>query len=158
MRKTLLAIAAASLLSTPALAASNVTVYGDYNPAAPAEATTGAVAGTAVGIGVSEGWFGGALGSSTAIAGSTAGAATAGGTTSRPMPSPGITQSSRMLASSSVTYPYLRSARRARRGGPDDRHGAAQASPMGRRRYCGGSWSRPLTVTLRFFQRPSLMP
>jgi hypothetical protein len=79
MRKTLLAIAAASLLSTPALAASNVTVYGDYNPAAPAEATTGAVAGTAVGVGVSEGWFGGALGSSTAIAGSTAGAATAGG-------------------------------------------------------------------------------
>jgi hypothetical protein len=81
MRKTLLAIAAASLLATPALAASDVTVYGDYNPAAPAEVTTGAVAGTAVGVGVSEGWFGasGALGSSSAIAASTAGAATVGG-------------------------------------------------------------------------------
>jgi hypothetical protein len=81
MRKTLLAIAAISLLSTPALAASNVTVYGDYNPAAPAEVTTGAVAGTAVGVGVSEGWFGasGALGSSSAIAASTAGAVTVGG-------------------------------------------------------------------------------
>jgi hypothetical protein len=81
MRKTLLAIAAVSLLSTPVLAASDVTVYGDYNPAAPAEVTTGAVAGTAVGVGVSEGWFGasGALGSSSAVAASTAGAATVGG-------------------------------------------------------------------------------
>jgi len=78
MRKTLLAIAAISIFSAPALAES-VTVYGDYNPAAPAEVTTGAVAGTAVGIGVSEGWFGGALGSSSAVAASTAGAATVGG-------------------------------------------------------------------------------
>jgi hypothetical protein len=73
-----MAIAALSVLSTPALAR-NVTVYGDYNPAGPAEVTTGAVAGTAVGIGVSEGWFSGALGSSTAVAASTAGAATVGG-------------------------------------------------------------------------------
>jgi hypothetical protein len=82
MRKTILAIAAVAVLSTPALAASSrVTVYGDANPAAPAEITTGAVAGTAVGVGVSEGWFGasGALGSSSAIAASTAGAATVGG-------------------------------------------------------------------------------
>jgi hypothetical protein len=76
-----MAIAAVSVLSTPALAASAVTVYGDYNPAAPAEVTTGAVAGTVVGVGVSEGWFGasGAFGSSSAIAASTAGAATVGG-------------------------------------------------------------------------------
>ena len=79
MRKTILAIAAIAALSTPALAQSQVTVYGDYNPAAPAEVTTGAVAGTAVGVGVSEGWFGGALGSSTAIGATTAGAVTAGG-------------------------------------------------------------------------------
>jgi hypothetical protein len=79
MRKTLMAIAAASLLSTPALAASDVIVYGGYNPAAPAEVTTGAVAGTAVGVGVSEGWFSGALGESTAIGASTAGAVTVGG-------------------------------------------------------------------------------
>lgn len=81
MRKTIMAIAAIAALSTPALAASRVTVYGDANPAAPAEITTGAVAGTAVGVGVSEGWFGasGALGSSSAIAASTAGAATVGG-------------------------------------------------------------------------------
>jgi hypothetical protein len=80
MRKTLLAIAAVTVFSAPALAES-VTIYGDYNPAAPAEVTTGAVAGTAVGIGVSEGWFGttGALGSSSAIAASTAGAVTVGG-------------------------------------------------------------------------------
>jgi hypothetical protein len=80
MRKTLLAIAAVSVFSAPALAES-VTVYGDYNPYGPAEVTTGAVAGTAVGVGVAEGWFGasGALGSSSAIAASTAGAATAGG-------------------------------------------------------------------------------
>jgi len=79
MRKTFMAIAAVVALSTPALAASQVTVYGDYNPAAPAEVATGAVAGTAVGVGVSEGWFSGALGSSSAIAASTAGAATVGG-------------------------------------------------------------------------------
>ena len=79
MRKTLLAIAAISLLSAPALAQSRVTVYGDYNPYAPAEVATGAVAGTAVGVGVAEGWFGGALGSSSAVAASTAGAATVGG-------------------------------------------------------------------------------
>jgi hypothetical protein len=81
MRKTLMAVAAVSMLSTPALAASDVIVYGDYNPAAPAEVATGAVAGTVVGVGISEGWFGasGALGSSSAIAASTAGAATVGG-------------------------------------------------------------------------------
>lgn len=81
MRKTLMAIAAVSLLSTPALAASDVIVYGGYNPAAPAEVTTGAVAGTAVGVGVSEGWFGtsGVIGESSAVAASTAGAVTVGG-------------------------------------------------------------------------------
>lgn len=80
MRKTILAVAAIAALSTPAFAQnSRVTVYGDQNPAAPAEVTTGAVAGTAVGVGVSEGWFGGALGSSSAVAASTAGAATVGG-------------------------------------------------------------------------------
>lgn len=80
MRKTIMAIAAVSALATPAFAES-VTVYGRdyYNPAAPAEVTTGAVAGTAVGVGVSEGWFGGTIGSSSALAASTAGAATVGG-------------------------------------------------------------------------------
>ncbi len=29
---------------------------------------------------------------------------------------------------------------------------------IGRRRYCAGSWSRPLMVVSRLFQRPSLMP
>lgn len=33
-----------------------------------------------------------------------------------------------------------------------------QLWPSGRRRYWGGSCSMPLTVTLRFFQRPSLIP
>jgi hypothetical protein len=78
MRKTILAIAAVSMLSTPALAANAVTVYGDYNPAAPAEVTTGAVAGTAVGVGVSEGWFGGTV-AGAAIPAGTAGAVAAGG-------------------------------------------------------------------------------
>lgn len=77
MRKTLMAIAAVSALSTPALAA-NVTVYRDYNPAAPAEVTTGAVAGTAAGVGVSEGWFGGTVAGAAVPAG-TAGAIAAGG-------------------------------------------------------------------------------
>lgn len=40
----------------------------------------------------------------------------------------------------------------------DDAKMSAQDWPSGRRRYCGGSWSRPLTVTLRSFQMPSLMP
>lgn len=35
---------------------------------------------------------------------------------------------------------------------------AHQAWRGGRRRYCEGNWSSPLTVTLRFFHRPSLMP
>jgi hypothetical protein len=78
MRKTLLAIAAVSLMATPVLAQQRVTVYGDYNPAAPAEVTTGAVAGTAVGVGVSEGWFGGTV-AGAAIPAGTAGAVAAGG-------------------------------------------------------------------------------
>lgn len=80
MRKILIAMAAVSVLATPALAQSRVTVYGDQNPAAPAEVTTGAVAGTAVGVGLSEGWFSGAtFGSSSALAASTAGAVAGGG-------------------------------------------------------------------------------
>jgi|SRR5690242_8538381 hypothetical protein len=78
MRKTLLAIAAVSLMATPVLAQQRVTVYGDYNPAAPAEVTTGAVAGTAVGVGVSEGWFGSTV-AGAAIPAGTAGAVAAGG-------------------------------------------------------------------------------
>lgn len=77
MRKTILAIAAFAALSTPAFAASSVTVYGDYNPAAPAEVATGAVAGTAVGVGVSEGWFGASA--AAALPASTAGAVAVGG-------------------------------------------------------------------------------
>jgi hypothetical protein len=78
MRKTLMAIAAVVALSTPALAASQVTVYGDYNPAAPAEVTTGAVAGTAVGVGLSEGWISGSIGGA-ALPTTAAGAAAVGG-------------------------------------------------------------------------------
>jgi hypothetical protein len=79
MRKTILAIAAVSALATPAFAES-VTVYGRdyYNPAAPAEVATGAVAGTAVGVGISEGWFGTTVAGS-ALPATAAGAATVGG-------------------------------------------------------------------------------
>jgi len=72
MRKTLMAIAAVAALSTPALAETY-----DYSTRT-AEAGTGAVAGTVVGVGLSEGWFG----SGTALAGAaatTAGAVTVGG-------------------------------------------------------------------------------
>jgi hypothetical protein len=78
MRKTLMAIAAVAALSTPALAASQVTVYGNQNPAAPAEVATGAVAGTAVGVGLSEGWITGSIGGA-ALPATAAGAAAVGG-------------------------------------------------------------------------------
>jgi len=78
MRKTILAMAAVAALATPALAAQQVTVYGNSNPAAPAEVTTGAVAGTAVGVGVSEGWFGTTVAGS-ALPATAAGAAAVGG-------------------------------------------------------------------------------
>jgi hypothetical protein len=76
MRKTLMiATAAVALLSAPAFAAP----YDDgYNPAAPAEVTTGAVAGTAVGVGVSEGWFG-ATAAGVALPTTAVGAAATGG-------------------------------------------------------------------------------
>lgn len=81
MRKTILAMAAVAALATPALAApTRVTVYGDqhYNPAAPAEVTTGAVAGTAVGVGLSEGWISGSIGGA-ALPATAAGATAVGG-------------------------------------------------------------------------------
>ena len=79
MRNTILAIAAVAALATPALAApTRVTVYGDANPAAPAEVTTGAVAGTAVGVGLSEGWISGSIGGA-ALPATAAGAAAVGG-------------------------------------------------------------------------------
>jgi hypothetical protein len=77
MRKILMTIAAVAAISTPALAES-VTIYGDYNPAAPAEATTGAVVGTAAGVGIYEGWFGSTV-AGAALPATAAGAATVGG-------------------------------------------------------------------------------
>lgn len=76
MRKALMiAAAAAALASAPALAAEP---YYDYNPAAPAEVTTGAVTGTVVGVGVSEGWFG-ATAAGVALPTTAVGAAATGG-------------------------------------------------------------------------------
>jgi hypothetical protein len=76
MRKALsiLAIAAAAAFTTSALAESYDIVQ--TNGAAPA-AATGAVAGTAVGLGVSEGWFGTTAGA--ALPATAAGAAAVGG-------------------------------------------------------------------------------
>jgi len=77
MRKTLslLAIAVAATFATSALAEP----YGveQTNDAAPA-AVTGVVAGTAVGLGVSEGWFGTTV-AGTALPTTVAGAAAVGG-------------------------------------------------------------------------------
>src|SRR5690349_5728031 len=78
MRKTILAIAAVAAFATPALAAQQITVYGDQNPAAPAEVTTGAVTGTVVGVGLSEGWISGSIGGA-ALPATAAGAAAVGG-------------------------------------------------------------------------------
>ena len=79
MRKTILAMAAVAALATPAFAES-ITVYGNgtYNPAAPAEVATGAVTGAVVGVGVSEGWFGGTV-AGAALPATAAGAAAVGG-------------------------------------------------------------------------------
>jgi hypothetical protein len=70
MRKTVLAIATLAALSTPAFAT-------DPQLAA-AELGTGAVAGTVVGLGVSEGWWGSTIGGA-ALPTTVAGAATVGG-------------------------------------------------------------------------------
>src|SRR3954469_12963065 len=76
MRKALMiATAAVALFSAPAFAAEP---YYDYNPAAPADVTTGAVAGTVAGVGVSEGWFGATV-AGTALPAGAVGAAAAGG-------------------------------------------------------------------------------
>jgi hypothetical protein len=77
MRKTLslLVIAAAAAFTTSALAESSFVEQ--TNDAAPA-ALTGAVAGTAVGLGVSEGWFGTTV-AGTALPTTVAGAAAVGG-------------------------------------------------------------------------------
>ena len=73
MRKVLMIAAATVALSVPALAAPG----DNYNPAAPAEVTSGAVAGTAAGVAVSEGVVGGAVGA--ALPATVAGAAVTGG-------------------------------------------------------------------------------
>lgn len=70
MRKTVLAIATLAALSTPAFAT-------DPNLAA-AELGTGAVAGTVVGVGVYNGWWGSTIGGA-ALPTSVAGSATVGG-------------------------------------------------------------------------------
>lgn len=73
MRKALMIAAATVALSVPAFAAP-----GDqYNPAAPAEVTAGAVTGTAAGVAVSEGVIGGSLGA--ALPATATGAAVTGG-------------------------------------------------------------------------------
>ncbi|MBV9556235.1 MAG: hypothetical protein JO254_04090 [Pseudolabrys sp.] len=80
MRKTLIiSIAAASILSTTAFAAPNSYYTGPGYPpeVAAAEVGAGAVAGTALGVGIYNGWYGGALGASTAAVG--AGTAIAAG-------------------------------------------------------------------------------
>jgi hypothetical protein len=72
MRKTFIAIAAVTALSTPALA------QPVYNNAAPVELGVGAVTGTVVGVGVYNGWWGSSFGGA-ALPTSAAGAATVGG-------------------------------------------------------------------------------
>jgi hypothetical protein len=71
MRKAILIAAATVALSAPAFAQT------EYNPYAPAEVTTGAVAGTVAGVAVSEAWIGGGLGA--ALPATTAGAVATGG-------------------------------------------------------------------------------
>ena len=76
MRKALMiATAAVALMSAPAFAAEP---YYEYNPAAPIDVTTGAVTGTVVGVGVSEGWFGATVAGSVLPAGAIGAAATGG--------------------------------------------------------------------------------
>ena len=91
MRKalTVLTLAATAVAATSAQAAryvrqpanayapAQVYVY-NTNPAAPAEATTGVVAGTVVGLGVAEGWWG-ATAAGAALPATAAGAAVVGG-------------------------------------------------------------------------------
>jgi hypothetical protein len=72
MRKTFIALAAVAALSSPALAQQ------PYNPAAPTEATVGVVTGTAVGVGLNQGWISGSVGGA-ALPATVAGAATVGG-------------------------------------------------------------------------------
>jgi hypothetical protein len=75
MRKALLAVSAVTLavaLATPALSAA------PREPDAVAPAA-GIVGGTAIGLGVSEGWWGATVAGTTALPASTAGAAAVGG-------------------------------------------------------------------------------
>jgi hypothetical protein len=72
MRKAILIAAATVALSAPAFAQT-----AEYNPYAPAEVATGAVAGTVAGVAVSEAWIGGGLGA--ALPATTAGAVATGG-------------------------------------------------------------------------------
>jgi hypothetical protein len=83
MRKLLCVLSlagAAALTASTAQAAYYypVTVYPQYPVRTPAETTTGVVAGTAVGVGVSEGWFGSTVAGAALPAGA-AGAAAVGG-------------------------------------------------------------------------------
>ena len=82
MRKTILiALAAGAMLTTPAFAVSNPYYSGPaYHDPQGAEVATGAAAGTAVGLGLSEGWFGAAPAvAGTALPTTAAGAAAVGG-------------------------------------------------------------------------------
>jgi len=58
MRKIILTLAAAAAVATPALAAPAPHYRHHHRAATAAELGTGAVAGTAVGLGFSEGWWG----------------------------------------------------------------------------------------------------
>jgi len=72
MRKTFIALAAVAALSSPAFAQQA------YNSAAPAEVATGAVAGTAVGVGLNQGWISSSV-AGTVLPTGVVGAATVGG-------------------------------------------------------------------------------
>jgi len=80
MRKIIpmLALAAAAAVATPALAAPRYSYRHHNGAVTAAEVGTGAVAGTVVGLGFSEGWWGPAVGG-TIFPTTAAGAATVGG-------------------------------------------------------------------------------
>lgn len=83
MRKLLsvLSLAAAAVFTASAAQAAYyypVTVYPQYPARVQAETTTGVIAGTAIGVGVSEGWFGSTV-AGAALPASAAGAAAVGG-------------------------------------------------------------------------------
>jgi len=82
MRKTIFAaLAAGTMLATPAFAASNPYYTGpSYAGPERAEVATGVVGGTVVGLGLSEGWFGAAPAvGGAALPATAAGAAAVGG-------------------------------------------------------------------------------